>query len=115
MKKLILLLTITSISFGSMAMGFPQNTHEQQRALTKNIKSETLVKHLESSIEANIQDIVAEDTDSHLSIIETLVNYVVAFFTEKLLNEKVNAINVIEETKGVCVAIKKDFEYNLVA
>lgn len=98
-----------------MAMGFPQNTYQQQRDLSKNLKSKILVTQLESSIEANIQDIVAEDTDSHLSIIETLANYVVAFFTEKLLNEKVNAINIVEETKSVCVAIKKDFEYNLVA
>lgn len=103
------------MSFGSMAMGFPQNTYEQQRALSRNIKSQTLVKHLESSIEANIQSIVTEDSGNQLSIIETLANYMVELFTEKLLNEKVNAINVVKETKGLCVAIKKDFEYNLVA
>ena len=100
------------MSFGSVAMGFPQNTYQQQRALSKQLKSKTLVKYLETSLKTNIQSVVVED-EKHVSIIELLANYVVELFTEKLINKKVNAFKKIVEANEVRVAVRKDFEYHL--
>lgn len=116
MKKLLLLFAITSFSFGSMAMGFPHNTYEQQRTLCKNIKQKNLVNELEKSIKVNLESItiVKEDTDVQESFVEMLTNYVVEFFTEKIFGKKLAACNVLKEAKVECVAIKQDFEYYLI-
>lgn len=116
MKKLLLLLTITSFSFGSMAMGFPHNTFEQQRTLNKNIKEKSLVNELEKSIKVNYESIaiVKEDTNVQ-SFVEMLTDFVVEFFTEKIFGKKLAKCEVLKEAKGECVAIKQDFEYYLVA
>lgn len=116
MKKLLLLLAITSFSFGSMAMGFPHNTYEQQRTLSKNIKQKNLVNQLEKSIKVNLENItiVKEDTNVQ-SFVEMLTNYVVEFFTEKLFSKSIAECDVLKETKVECMAIKQDFEYYLVA
>lgn len=116
MKKLLLLLAITSFSFGSMAMGFPHNTYEQQRTLSKNIKQKTLVNELEKSIKVNLESIsiVKEDTNAQ-SFVEMLTNYVVEFFTEKIFGKKLAECEILKEAKGECIAIKQDFEYYLVA
>lgn len=116
MKKLLLLLAITSFSFGSMAMGFPHNTYEQQRTLSKNIKQKNLVNQLEKSIKVNLENItiVKEDTNVQ-SFVEMLTNYVVEFFTERLFSKSIAECDVLKETKVECMAIKQDFEYYLVA
>lgn len=116
MKKLLLLLAITSFSFGSMAMGFPHNTYEQQRTLSKNVKQKNLVNELEKSIKVNLESIsiVKEDTNAQ-SFVEMLTNYVVEFFTEKIFGKSIAKCEVLKEAKGECIAIKQDFEYYLVA
>ncbi len=116
MKKLLLLLAITSFSFGSMAMGFPHNTYEQQRTLSKNTKQKNLVNELEKSIKVNLESIsiVKEDTNAQ-SFVEMLTNYVVEFFTEKIFGKSIAKCEVLKEAKGECIAIKQDFEYYLVA
>lgn len=115
MKKLLLLLAITSFSFGSMAMGFPHNTYEQQRTLSKNIKQKNLVNELEKSIKVNLESIsiVKEDTNAQ-SFVEMLTNYVVEFFTEKIFGKKLAECEILKEAKGECIAIKQDFEYYLI-
>jgi len=116
MKKLLLLLAITSISFGSMAMGFPHNTYEQQRTLSKNIKQKNIVNELESSIKVNLENItsIKEDTNIQESFVEMLTNYVVEFFTEKLFGKSVAKCEILKETKNECLAIKQEFEYYLI-
>ncbi|MDZ7934001.1 MAG: hypothetical protein U5M51_03310 [Emticicia sp.] len=115
MKKLLLLLAITSFSFGSMAMGFPHNTYEQQRTLSKNIKQKNLVNELEKSIKVNLENISIEKENTNAqSFVEMLTNYVVEFFTEKLFSKSIAEYDVLKEAKGECVAIKKDFEYYLI-
>lgn len=115
MKKLLLLLAITCFSFGSMAMGFPQNTYEQQRTLSKNIKQKNLVNELEKSIKVNLESItiVKEDTNAQ-SFVEMLTNYVVEFFTEKIFGKSVVDCKILKETKNECFALKQDFEYYLI-
>lgn len=115
MKKLLLLLAITSLSFGSMAMGFPQNTYEQQRTLSKNIKQKNLVNELEKSIKVNLESmaIVKEDTNVQ-SFVEMLTDYMVEFFTEKLFGKSMAECEILKESKAECIAIKQDFEYYLI-
>ncbi|MER0440533.1 hypothetical protein [Emticicia sp. W12TSBA100-4] len=116
MKKLLLLLAITSISFGSMAMGFPQNTYEQQRTLSKNIKQKNLVNELEKSIKVNLESITSVKEDTNVqSFVEMLTNYVVEFFSERLFGKSVAKCEILKETKNECLAIKQEFEYYFVA
>lgn len=116
MKKLLLLLAISSFSFVSMAMGFPQNTYEQQRTLSKNIKQKNLVNELGNSIKVNLESITSVEEDTNVqSFVEMLTNYVVEFFTEKILGKKLAKCEILKEAKRECIAIKQDFEYNLVA
>ena len=99
-----------------MAMGFPHNTYEQQRILSKNIKQKNLVNELENSIKVNLESIaiVKEDTNVQESFVEILANYVLEFFTEKLFGKSVVDCKTLKETKSECVAIKQDFEYYLI-
>ncbi|MFN3488741.1 MAG: hypothetical protein ACK4YV_06395 [Emticicia sp.] len=116
MKKLLLFLAITSFSFGSMAMGFPHNTYEQQRTLSKNIKQKNLVNELEKSIKVNLESItIAKEETNVQSFVEMLTSYVVEFFTEKILGKKLAECETLKDAKGECIAIKQDFEYYLVA
>lgn len=114
MKKLLLLLAITSFSFCSMAMGFPHNTFEQQRTLNKNIKKKSLVNEFEKSITVNIERISIEKEDTNVqSFMEMLTNYVVAFFSEKIFGNSLAECKILKEAKVECVVIKQDFEYYL--
>ncbi len=116
MKKLLLLLSITSFSYASMAMGFPQNTYEQQRTLSKNIKQKNLVNELENSIKVNLESITSVKEDTNVqSFVEILTNYVVEFFTEKILGKKLAECEILKETKNECLAIKQEFDYYFVA
>jgi len=107
MKKLLLLLAITSFSFGSMAMGFPHNTYEQQRTLSKNIKKKSLVNELEKSLEVNIESIAIAKEDTYVkSFVEMIADYLVEFFKEKIFGKRIGELKILKEAKVVYLAIK---------
>jgi len=115
MKKLLLLLAITSFSFGSMAMGFPHNTYEQQRTLSKNIKKKSLVNELEKSLKVNIESIAIVKEDTYVkSFVEMLTDYVVEFFTEKIFVKRLSELKILKEAKVEYLVIKQDFYYFLI-
>ena len=115
MKKLLLFLTIASISFGSMAMGFPHNTYEQQRTLSKNIKKKSLVNELEKSLKVNIESIALVKEDTYVkSFVEMLTDYVVEFFTEKIFVKRLSELKILKEAKVEYLVIKQDFYYFLI-
>jgi hypothetical protein len=115
MKKLLLLLAINSFSFSSIAMGFPHNTCEQQRILSKNIKQKSLINKLEKSIKVNVERIssVKEDT-SVKSFVEMLTDYLVKFFTEKILGKRLTEFKIMQEAKVEYLVLKQDFEFYLI-
>jgi hypothetical protein len=115
MKKLLLFLTIASISFGSMAMGFPHNTYEQQRTLSKNIKKKSLVNELEKSLKVNIESIALVNEDTYVkSFVEMITDYVVEFFTEKIFVKRLSELKILKEAKVEYLVIKQDFYYFLI-
>jgi hypothetical protein len=117
MKKLLLLLTLTIVSLNSIGMGFPQNTYEQQRALTKNTKKMALVdefKTLEVTLEASVINAAQEDTKTQESLVQMVADYVIRFFTEKIFDKKSMSVNTVREVRAECVAIKKDFEFCII-
>ena len=117
MKKLLLLLTITMCSFGSMAMGFPQNTYKQQRILNKNAKKTELsssLQTLEVGIKNSLEQLENEQESTQKSFVELVVNYVVRFFAEKVFEQKSVTFKPFDKHELNCVAIKKDFDYCLI-
>jgi hypothetical protein len=113
MKKLLLLLTITLFSFNSMAMGFPQNTYSQQRALSKGSKGilKTPLQTLEVGIKDTLEQLKNNEENTQKSFVEMVVNYVVHFFAEKVFEQKSISVKCFNKHELDCVAIKKDFEY----
>lgn len=117
MKKLLLLLTITLVSLNSMAMGFPQNTYSQQRALNKSsrtIATKTPLQTLEVGLKDTLENLKKSEENTQKSFVEMVVNYVVHFFTEKMLERKTVAIKCFDRHELECVAVKNDFEYYLI-
>ncbi|WP_041693542.1 hypothetical protein [Emticicia oligotrophica] len=117
MKKLLLLLALSTFSFGSMAMGFPHNTYKQQRTLSKNIQQKNIVSEIENSLKVNFGELsmVKEDTNVQESLVEMFTNFVVDFFTKTLFGTNVCKVNTTKEIQAERIAVKQDFEYCLVA
>lgn len=114
MKKLLLLLTITLFSLSSMAMGFPQSTYSQQRALNKSSKKieiKTSLQKIEVGIKDTLANLKEEEESTQKSFIEMVVNYVVHFFAEKVFEQKTVSIKSFEKHELASLAIKKEFEY----
>jgi hypothetical protein len=114
MKKLLLLLTVTLFSLSSMAMGFPQNTYSQQRALNKSSKKieiKTSLQKIEVGIKDTLANLKKEEESTQKSFVEMVVNYVVHFFAEKVFEQKTVSIKCFNKHELNCIAIKKDFEY----
>ncbi len=100
-----------------MAMGFPQSTYSQQRALSKNVKKENLATPIQT-LEANFKSTLAKfdntEENTKKSFVEMVVNYVVHFFAEKVVEQKVVNIKCFDKHALDYVAIKKDFEYQII-
>jgi hypothetical protein len=100
-----------------MAIGFPQNTYEQQRKLSMNTKKYSLAKQLQS-LEVRLEETVVNtakgDTNTQESLVEMIANYVIRFFTEKIFDKKTLSLNTATEVRMEYSAIKKDFEYCII-
>jgi hypothetical protein len=93
MKKLIILLCLSMMSFGSMAMGFPQSTFSQQRALVSKSKQINLAQKVEE-VKADIADKVENQKTSFMqSVVETIGNFLVRVFTSPFTSHKSVAVN----------------------
>ena len=117
MKKLLLLLTITLVSLNSMAMGFPQNTYSQQRALnnsSQTIALKTPLQTLEVRLKDTLGNLEKSEGSTQKSFVEMVVNYVVHFFAEKIIERKSISIKCFDRHKLDYVAVKNDFEYYLI-
>ncbi len=114
MKKLLLFFGVTLLSLNSMAMGFPQNTCEQQRILSKNAKE--LAKPYQVSIDMPSLNTLESDINTQKSFVEIIANYVVSFFADNFFYKKLIAINIDTKVnlRIEYLAIKQDFEYFLV-
>lgn len=118
MKKLLLLISLTLFSLGSMAMGFPHNSYTQQKSLTSSIKKatpKTPMQVIEVKITDTFEQLNDVEADMPNSLVEMMVNYVVDFFSEKIFDHKtVISTENLEKCRMECVAVKKDFEYYLI-
>ena len=117
MKKLLLILTITIFSLNSMAMGFPQNTYSQQRALNKASKKAEFkipLQTLEVGFNDTLNQLKKDEESTQQSFVGMIVNYVVHFFAKKVFEQKTVGIKCFDKHDLDCVAIKKDFEYCLI-
>lgn len=97
-----------------MAMGFPQNTYSQQRALSKSSKKiefKTPLQTLEVDIKDTLEEFKNNEESTQKSFVEMVVNYVVHFFAEKVFEQKSVSVKCFDKHELDCVAIKKDFEY----
>jgi hypothetical protein len=100
-----------------MAMGFPQNTYSQQRALSKNSKKiefKTPIQTLEVGIKDTLESLKTAEESTKKSFVEMVVSYVVRFFAEKVFEQKSVSMKCFDKHEIAYVAIKKDFEYCLV-
>ena len=114
MKKLLLLFAVGLISLNSMAMGFPQNTYSQQRALNKNLHTiafKTPLQTLEVGLKDTLENIKKSDGSTQKSFVEMVVNYVVHFFAEKIIEQKSIFTKYFDGHKLDCVTVKNEFEY----
>ncbi len=98
-------------------MGFPQNTYEQQRMLSKNAKKSVLssqLQNLKNNITQTIESIGQDESTMQESFVEMVANYVIRFFTESILEKKSISIKALNEGHLEFVAIKNDFDYYLI-
>jgi hypothetical protein len=118
MKKLLLLLAITLISLSSMAMGFPNNSYSQQKALYKNsnrVAFKTPLQTIEVGFTNTLEQLKNNEESTRKSLVEMVVNYVVILFAEKVFEQKASVgIKNFDKCQLESVAIKKDFEYHLI-
>jgi hypothetical protein len=118
MKKLLLLLAITIFSLSSMAMGFPNNSYSQQKALYKNSKKvalKTPLQTIEVEIKDTFQQLKNEQENIQKSFVEMVVNYVIHFFGEKVFEQKTSVSNDgFNKISVESVAVRKDFVYYLI-
>jgi len=116
MKKLLLLFATILISLNSMALSFPHNTYGQKRTLNQ-VASKSIgvseIKTIEASLTQTLEAGVEEVTNQE-SFLEMFANYVISLFTEKLLHGKSIAINSFEKVKCEYLAIKQDFDCQLI-
>lgn len=115
MKKLLLFFALTIISLNTMAMGFPQNTYMQQRALTKNQKI-TAIKNITEVQTKLVSEVSEVSIEQDFSLVEMISDFIVKLFFREISSAKEVALKAKEAklTHFDFVAIKQDFEYSVI-
>ena len=93
MKKTLIILILTAMSFGSMAMGFPHSTFSQQRALLNKSKKVELVQKIKQ-LETKIVNKVEEEKSSMTeSFIHGVYTFFIRVFSSQFSSHKSVAVN----------------------
>lgn len=98
-----------------MAMGYPQNTYEQQRTLTKSSKKTELVNQiqtLENCIKEKVKN--NEEVKAQFSFVEMVTNFVIQFFTKNILQKEIATIKHSKDMNVEYLAVKKEFEFCII-
>lgn len=115
MKKLLLFFALTIISLNTMAMGFPQNTYMQQRALTKNQKI-TVIKNISEVQTKLVSELSEVSIEQDFSLVEMISDFIVKLFCREISSAKEIALKAKEAKLHHFdfVAIKQDFDYSVI-
>jgi hypothetical protein len=100
MKKTLIILILTTMSFSSMAMGFPHSTFSQQRTLLNKGKKVELAQKIKQ-VEAKIVSKVEEEKSSLTeSFVQGVYNFFIKIFNSQFSSHKSVAVN--DEIKSSC-------------